>query len=38
VPDAKLALVVWSEGGEINGFTMMKTVKHHILKDDVTQD
>jgi len=37
VPDAKLALVVGSEGEEINGFTMMKTVKHHILKDDVTQ-
>ena len=38
VPDAKLSLVVGSKGKEINGFTMMKTVKYHILKDDVIQD
>jgi chromatin remodeling complex protein RSC6 len=34
VPDATLATVVGIEGEEMDGFTMMKYVKHHILKDD----
>ena len=37
VPDARLATVVGVEGEEMNGFTMMKFVKNHILRDGEQQ-